>query len=53
VLSGAAGAEVVNHRCHVRELAGGIGPNIRAVGVLTASAPFMTLRTVAHAAVQL
>src|SRR5471032_1681832 len=36
MLSGAAGAEVVNHRCQVRELAGGVGPDIRAVGFLRA-----------------
>lgn len=30
MLSGAAGAEVVNYRCHIRELAGGICPRIPA-----------------------
>ena len=34
MLSGAAGDEVVNHRCHMCELAGGICPNIGAVGFL-------------------
>lgn len=34
MFSGAAGAEVINHRCQVRELAGGVGSNIRTVGFL-------------------
>lgn len=34
MLSGATGAEVINHRCHIRELAGGVGPNIRTVSFL-------------------
>ena len=36
VFSGAAGAEVVNDRCQVRELAGGVGPDIGAMGFLRA-----------------
>lgn len=31
ILSGAARTEVVNDRCQVRELAGGVGPDIRAM----------------------
>lgn len=34
MLSGTVEAEVVNDRRHVRELAGGVGPNIRTVGFL-------------------
>ncbi|VVN39954.1 hypothetical protein PS634_05350 [Pseudomonas fluorescens] len=36
MLTGTAGAEVVNHRCQVRELAGCVGPNIRTVSFLRA-----------------
>ena len=36
VFSGSAGAEVVNDRCQVRELAGGVGPDIGAMGLLLA-----------------
>ncbi|MNC51859.1 hypothetical protein D3C75_1011700 [compost metagenome] len=34
MLSGATGAEVINHRCHIRELTGSVGPHIGAVGFL-------------------
>lgn len=36
ILSGAARAEVVNDRCQVRELAGGVGPDKRAMSFLCA-----------------
>ena len=38
MISCVAGAEVINHCCHVRELAGGVGPHIGTVAA-RASAP--------------
>ena len=36
MFSSAAGAEVVNDRCQVRELAGGVGPDIGSVSLFSA-----------------